>query len=252
MLDEILEGGLEIAIGFDFRFMQFDTTDPRVPERLTDQVAGVAVPGVASIDGWKISLLAGAGFAGDQPYSDSNAWYVKGGVVARKQLDRQSSLLVTLTYDGNRAIFPDVPLPGVSYFRFVYPGLQFLVGFPFLGVTWKPIKRLKLDFRGFPPIFFELEASYALSETLEAYALYDSRNEAYHSEALPSNRRLLWQQDLVEAGVRWEAAPWFTLRAAVGYAFNRDLEVGWDVRGTETLARFSDEPFLFFRATLRF
>ena len=66
-----------------------------------------------------------------------------------------------------RAVLLNTPLPGVSYFRFVYPGLQFLVGFPFLGVTWKPVKRLKLDFRGFPPIFFELEASYTLSETLD-------------------------------------------------------------------------------------
>ena len=42
------------------------------------------------------------------------------------------------------------------------------------------------------------------------------------------------------------------VRAAVGYAFNRDLETGWDVRDTTRVAAFSDEPFFFIRGTLRF
>ena len=90
-----------------------------------------------------------------------------------------------------------------------------------------------------------------------AFASYDSRFNAYTLDDDPDNRRLMFSQQRVEAGLTWDGnadnrLPGVLVTIAGGYAFDQEFSRGWDSRDDDTVRDISDEPFLRLGVRMRF
>ena len=86
--------------------------------------------------------------------------------------------------------------------------------------------------------------SYEMLEELTLFAAFRNRFEGFHRNDDDRHRRLFLRQRRLEAGLSWRpcAAAEFTF--AGGYAFDQELERGFDVRDTDKVREFSDEPYI--------
>lgn len=243
-VDGRARAGREAAVGFDALHLDLDSSDPSLPNRFVETRVAVGVP-LGAWRGWRIDGLAGFGHASDEPLADGKGWHGLATVMGRYEVRRGTSWLVALSYDGNRSIFPDVPLPLVAYQRFFGPKLRFSVGFPFNSVTWKPAPRWTVEVQGIPPIFLEGGVTFAAREDLDLFVRYDNRRDAFHLDGTSGNRRVFFRQRRVEAGARWRSRDGLELTLAAGYAFDQVFTFGFDVRNDDTtLARLDDAAYV--------
>jgi len=230
-------------IGYDFTWLDVDTDDSALPGRLIDHSLAVGM-GVLDVHGWLGGLTVGAGYAGDAPYGDANAWYYMATFAIGHEIDETSQIGIAIDYNGNRSIYPDVPLPGFQYRKRLDPKLLLGVGIPVTFVEYKPIEKLTLTFNYSVPDRLEGRAEYAITKRLGLFAEYASRTESFHVEGLSGDRRLIYEQRRGEAGVRWEPIENAILIVAGGYAFDQEFNVGFDTRHARNVAEPSDEPYL--------
>lgn len=246
-----LEDKNVVRFGIDGTYFDIESNDPAIPERLTDQSVAVGF-GIAKIEQWEFGATVGVGFAGDLPYSDSDAVYAKASIVGAYRIDDKSAWQFGLDYNGNRGIFPDVPFPFLAYARTENENLSYVIGFPFSSVRWVPVDRLTIRASLSPASVinagFYANIDYEFIDTLHIYGEYDTRFEAFHLDGDDENRRLFYRHKRLEVGLRWELEELTgidaELRVAGGYAFDREFERGWDVRDTDNIRDLSDEPYL--------
>lgn len=232
------------AVGFDVYHLELDHNDAGLPERLSDQSVGVAF-GITRWDDWELGATVGFGFAGDRPYSDGDAWYATGNLVASRQLDERTTLQLALNYDGNRSILPDVPLPGFAWNRRASDTLSYTLGIPYNAVRWQPLPQLTLDARHSLLYTINFTATYdVVPEKFAIYGGFYNRYNGFHINDDDRNRRVFFQQRRIETGVNFTGIERWKLTAAVGYAFDQELRRGWDVRDLSTPTKFSSEPYL--------
>lgn len=243
------------AVGFRVKYLDLDSDDPALPPRLVDQAIGVGTGlGERELLGrtWRLGATLGVGYAGNNPFADFDAVYVVANLLARTDLNDKTELRVGLNFDGNRAIFPDLPLPTVVLTRRESERFSWNVGFPFLGFIWKPDDKLTIRGRYLFPDDGELLAEYALSDHWTLFGGYDSTIDAFRIDG-DDHDRLFFRQRRVEAGVRWspladERRASLALELAGGYAFDQRFETGWDVRDLDDVAEVDAAPFV--RASL--
>ena len=241
----VLPGNLiSPRIGWDVKYLDLETSHPGLPEQLTDQSLGVAMP-VAKFGDWIVGTSLGVGYAGDSPFSDGDAWYGKASVAVFKLFNESDALIFVLDYDGNRTILPDTPLPGVAYTKRMAKDLFFIVGLPVTSIEWRPDDRLRVEFVYTMVDSFDASVGYEFTRGWTAYGGFESRKEAFHIDSLPANYdRLLFQHRRAELGLRWEPRKDNWLNLAVGYAFGQEFSSGFDSRDTDEVADVSDEPYL--------
>lgn len=231
------------AVGYDFYQLELSHDVGGLPERLSDQSVAVGF-GLTEWEGWEIGATAGFGFAGDRPYSDSDAWYAKANLIASRQLDDRSSLQLLLNYDGNRTIFPDVPLPGIAYNHELSDTFRYTAGIPYSAITWQPAQRFTLDLAYTIPYTVNATGTYDLTDSLDLFAGFYNRFRAFHQHGDVSNRRVFFRQRRIEGGVRYGRGVNWELVAAAGFAFDQELRRGWDTRDLSNPTKFSSEPYL--------
>jgi len=241
--------GQRLRLGQRFTQITLNTDDARLPERMLDLAA--AVGGPLSEDG-RTGLVVGAGYAGTAPFSDGDALYAEAAITHRLPLSQTSSLRVSLSFNGNRTIFPDVPLPSIAWRHQPRPALTYVIGLPISRIDWRPTPELTLSLAYLLPLNARAEARWQVSDPLELFARFESRWVAAHPDGGPDNRRFLLRQRRVEFGAGYQVTEHLGLEAAGGFAFDQKLDFGWDVRTDNTLARFSDEPYARLGLTLRF
>jgi hypothetical protein len=231
-------------IGYDFFAMDIDSEHPFIPNRLYDQSLAVGVA-IWEYRGWVAGMTVGAGYAGDRPFGDGNAWYGRGTMAIGRQLDpeKDSAIAFVLDYDGNRTVFPDIPLPGFAYGFRIEPKILLVVGIPVNSIRWEPNDDFYLEFTYTITDRFDAVANYRFAPHWSVFGRFDTRREAFHLEELGS-RRLLWEQRRLEAGLRFSPREQFDLTVSAGYAFDGRFETGWDARDTDTVAELSDEPYI--------
>src|SRR5262249_49087010 len=155
-------------------------------------------------------------------------------------------------YDGNRTLFPDVPLPHVVYAREVSERFSFVVGFPTSSISWKPSKGLDVELSWDAPLSFDATIEQAFGNGFRVFGAYHDSTQACHLESLPEDRRLFYNAHRLEAGVRYDISVGWSASAAVGYGFGQSLKTGFDERGWTALAHLPDRPYLRLGATLAF
>lgn len=239
------------TIGFDLVLLDIDSDNSELPERLTRQRIGVGAR-LGELAGWNIEAVAGAGFAGETPYADGDAWHAHATLAASKPLDERSRLMLALNWDGNRAIFPDLPLPSVVYQTQWNENLSIGLGLPYSSVKWTPTEKWELRLAGLPPISVKAIALYKLNRMIRFYGSFDSDTQPYQLADTREGDRLFFQQRRLEAGVIVGLQRWLSIRAAGGYAFSQEFSRGWHVIDTDQEIEIDSAPYLKLTADLRF
>jgi hypothetical protein len=239
-----LGGGWRGALDVDR--LDFDSRDPRVPAHLTDVsiAAGLRIADLGSR--WELFGTLGAGHASDRTFDDDRGWYAKGSVSATRGFRKLDRLGIFLDFDGNRGVYPDLPLPGASYQWFVSEELVLILGFPLTRVLWRPTTKLEIAAGGIAIFSGRLEAvaTYSFTEAWALFARYAAEQRPFHVEGTPRDERLQYGEMRAELGCRWRPTKETQFSLTAGFAFDRTLE-SVDREGDE-LSRLSasDEAFL--------
>jgi hypothetical protein len=229
--------------GYDFLMLGTHTSHPGVPSELLD--ASVAAGAfVNESNGWVTGLTVGGGYAGDTPFARGSAWYPKADVVLAKKLSDTDAVGIGLDYDGNRTYGPDIPLPGFGYSHQFDPTLLLVVGAPVSSVTWKPIEHLRVHADYYLLTDLNIDVGYEFVKHWTVFGAFESRRDAFHVAGLGHDRRLLFLQRRIEAGIRFKPTDQLSFTLAGGYAFDGEYYSGFDFRKTRRVTGFSDEPFV--------
>ena len=242
------EGG---AAGFEYTHLHFNDAEPAVTTRLIRAEAAVGrVLGQQQIGGrlWRFTATVGGGVASSDPGSDTDGVYALGGVVGSTQR-WGGTVRVGLTWDGNRSVLPDVPLPLLSYERQREenapggPQLGVQLGYPTSRITWRPSPAWTLS-AGLDRLdAISADVRYAVTDTLALTATYGGFYDQFHVEDDDEHRRVFFIGQRFEAGAELSGSRG-RVGLSGGYAFGQELRRGWDLRDTEVIAEFDDGPFV--------
>ncbi len=253
--DQVFETGeYDVVFSARVQHAEFSSADPLIPQRLVDTHFGIGVQReIQGSDGWSLGATLGIGHASATPFGDENGLYLTGDVLATHQLGGGRWYTLALTYNGNGSIFPDAPLPSFAYTDASNRNFVYTLGLPFNSLTWTPAEDLTVELGLFLLNDGRARVSYLLADELTVFASYRSRNDAFASNALANpNDRIFFRQRLVEAGLTWSPHPNAEITAAVGFAFDQDLDFGFDVRDLSTLRDLSDEGFIRIGGQIKF
>ena len=233
-----------LAFGYDAHHLGIDTLDPAIPERLSDLSAGLG--GLYTVnDNLRLGGTLGAGYASNRPFAEAEGLYGLASIVAEFPIDDSSSITAILSYDGNRTLFPDLPLPAVMYNHRVSDKLFYVVGIPYSTIRYRPAPQWDLSLGYSLPLTLDATARYHFSRAFSLYASYDQLYDAYWIEE-EENRRLFFVQRRVELGGTYRAngRAAVDVTVAVGYAFDMSFERGWDVRDLDTVRDLEAQPYV--------
>ena len=231
------------TIGYDAYYLDINSRDPRLPKHLVDASVGFATP-LAKVGEWFFAASGAVGYAGNAPMTQGSAYYGKATVLFGKELGPDSNLIFGLDYNGNRAEFPDLPLPGFAYTKRINPTLLAAVGFPYTTLTWTPVDYVNIKVKYTFPELYELEATYNLTKQVGLFVNLTDEEKVFHLQDAPHDHRLFFEQQRAETGVRWEPISNVSLLVAGGYAFNTKFDEGFNAYDAETLLHSSEEAYV--------
>jgi hypothetical protein len=239
-------------IGFEFTYLDLDTSFDALPERLADQSVAIGFP-IAEIDKWILGASVGVGYAGDGGFGDGDAWYGLASIAAFRTLDETSAVVVFLDYDGNRTFLPDIPIPGGAYIKRLSDTLELTAGVPITSIRWEATEQLTFELGFLIPEDVRVDIGYEVIPHWTIFGRARQQREAFYFDGLAENYdRILFEQRRAEAGVRFEPTKEFHFDVAVGYAWNGEFSEGFDSRETNEIADISDEPYVRVGLALRY
>ena len=232
-----------LAIGFDLIYMDIDSNDPRLPDQLSQQRLGAGLR-LGEWEDWVFDIVAGVGFAGDSPYGDGDAWYGHATGVATYKVDEKTSWVVMLNYDGNRAIFPDIPLPAVAYRVQHSETLVYQIGLPVSTLYWRPYDPLVINATFAPPYNINLQVFFFVSREWRLFAAFKNEFNAFHVDGSYENDRLFFQQRRAEGGIKWVPCNHIDFEVAGGFAFDQEFSTGYHALDTNDEFEVDDTPYI--------
>lgn len=239
-------GDRKLTFGYALTHLDLDTADAALPERLTDAslAVGAALGDFHAFDhDWNLNATAGAGFASSNTFDDIHGLYFMGSLFASASLDDRTSLVVGLDYDGNRTVFPDLPLPAIALAVKHSDTVRYTLGFPVSSITWTPDDRWTLQ-ASTTLATFDARASFMLDDRFTLFGEYGGTADAFHVAGDTDNRRLFYTAQHLEAGVVVTLTDSASLTVAGGLAFQQEFERGFDLRDTTTVRELDDAAYL--------
>jgi hypothetical protein len=231
------------TIGFELEHIEFTSSSPLVPDRLVDASLGLGT-GITRTSWGGLLATFSVGFAGDSPFDDSDAWYGTANLLAAIEVSDDEGWQIGINYDRNRTLWPDVPIPTVNYYKRVSDELFIAVGMMYNVVRWTPDPDFRVIATHQSPFTLDVVAEYQLVSNLWLQAGFHNRYNAFHADGDSDRRRLFFTHRRVEGGVHWTPSPNLDLSFAVGYAFDQELERGWDSRDLDTVVELDDAPYV--------
>lgn len=232
-----------VTVGYEITYLDIDSSNAIFPERFADQSIGVGFH-VGHFQEWKIDAAVGVGHAGTAPYSDGRAIYYMADLIASKDIDESSSLMLFVNYNGNRSIFPDIPLPGIAYTHEVDESLSYVAGIPYSQITWKPADLWTFTLDYFIPTTINVRAEYEATDSITLFAAYENRLDSFRVKGDNEHRRVFFKQSRAELGANWQACENASLEIAGGYAFGQEFTRGYDVRDDNMVAQVDNAPYV--------
>jgi len=239
------------AVGWQYSYFDLNGNDTTLPRELVDMSIAFGM-GVTEIDGWGVEIVGGVGYAGQQHFNDGDAVYGIGALIVGKRLGDDQALRFYLSYDGNRSIFPDIPLPGVAWWHRIDSTLQYTVGIPFSSIIWTPADDWTVTLNYTLPLNITLKVAWDVHEQWQVFAMFDNRYDAFTLKDGRDHQRLFYQQRTAELGAKWMPCDWAEVSLSGGVAFDQEFETGFDTRDTTQVAEIDAGPFVRARATVRF
>ncbi len=252
--DDLSLGGLgQMAAGFEYTHLHLTSNQAQVPARLSRGEAAVGFPlGDVVLFGkpWKAGGTAGGGWASSDAWFDTHGLFALGTVFAQRHA-WGGLVRVGLTFDGNRSVLPDMPLPVLSY----EPGAGedgenrdaskwgLTLGYPTSRVTWRAHDKLVFS-AGLDRLdALSADVRYDLTAKVSLVAAYGGFYDQFHVEDDAEHRRVFFVSQRFEAGAEMNGA-WGRIGLSGGYAFGQELRRGYGLRSTTVIAAFDDGPFV--------
>ena len=237
------------TVAWDSLYMALNTHSSLLPRQLDQQAMALGIPLVQS-GKWGFGAVVGAGYSGNSPYNEGQAVYGLVDLNAQYQFDHDNSLVLTLNYNGNRSILPDVPLPGIE---FIHQTRQLTLGVgTYEYLDYKPIDRLDIQLMYFPADTGRADIDYRLLRWLHVYGLFSSQSWAFHVDYYNHDQRLFFNMCRVEAGVDLIACRDFSLKVGGGYAFNQAFSQGYQSINETPVGQIANAAYLSLTAKFRF
>lgn len=243
-----------LTLGYHWATMDFATHSNLIPNHLDDVSLAVGIPIFTSDNGSKTSLLLGGGYCSDTPFADINGLYGIGHLIHEIPLDPNSSLILSLDYNGNSPFMPDVPLPGMQYV-FHSDTVSFGAGFPESFISWQFAPRWTASASYSVPYSADARLEYGLTDHVSLFGAYSNFFNSFTLDNQPSTDRLFYEMSRAELGVRYQGTiKGFFVDAAlvVGYAFEQNFYRGFDARNLDQMSSISDEPYVGIQLVGRF
>ncbi|HWE04020.1 MAG TPA: hypothetical protein VG326_16565, partial [Tepidisphaeraceae bacterium] len=237
--------GNEISprLGYDLTYLDNHTHAPGIPDQLTDESIAIGT-GIAKWDKWVAGITLGVGYAGSSAFDVGSAWYGKADFIVAREINADDAIGLIIDYDGHRTYLPDTPLPGLGYSHRFDPKLQIVAGAPYSSIVWKPIDHLEFNAEYHLLQDFKFSAAYEFITGWKAYARYDFIRDAFHTDGLAKDHRLLFYEQRAESGVQYDPDPHLTFKIGLGYSWDGSYRDGFDFRSNATIADFADRPYL--------
>ena len=96
---------LTIDAGTDSTFIHSTMDDLELPLGLH----------LGNIADWKMATVLGIGFSSTKPFVNGAGFFGIGHLTFEKAINPEDSLVLSLDYEGNAGLLPDVPLPGFAW-----------------------------------------------------------------------------------------------------------------------------------------
>ena len=245
MADFRILPGNEISprFGYDLTYLDNHTRANGLPDQLTDVSVAVG-SGIAKWDQWVAGITLGIGYAGSNAFDVGKAWYGKSDLIIAREINSTDVVAIAIDYNGNRTYLPDVPLPGLGYSHRFDPTFTAVIGAPFASIEWKPLTHFVFSMEYELLKDFKASLGYEFISGFTAYAKFDYVRDAFHVNGLERDHRLLFYEQRVETGIRYEPDVHFTLKAGVGYTWDASYRTGRDFQKDDVVTGFSDRPYL--------
>ena len=230
-------------IGYDVLDYDIHSSDRSLPEHLWNTSVGFAQP-VARLGNYFAVVTAAAGYAGDKPFSDGDAYYATANLLIGRQFSEDKALIFDLNYDGNRTFLPDVPIPALEYKDRVNEYLSYTVGAPINQLTYTPLTGVQIDAGWSLVTTFSGRVGYRFAKPFEIYGEYVDRLTAFHISANQnSDSRQFFQERRAGAGINWTPTRLIKIGVLGGWAFNEEIYQGFDVRKYNVVRHLADGAY---------
>ena len=172
----------------------------------------------------------GVGSASDLPFHTIRETEFRASAFRETPSGDRNSWLFFLAYSNNRTFANGAPLPGVAYvFREPAPGLEAVVGLPFLSVRYRPTADWRFSAAAFGPTNLSAEASRCLAPWAWAYAsVARSPQQWLRAERAVRTDRLILDREQALAGLRLSLGRSVSADLAGGFEFRRRVFEGRD------------------------
>ena len=244
-----------VSVGYKFHALSIDSENENLPSGLTNAAMAVSYDAGMISDQWRLGYTFGLGTANDGDFNDSDSYYAIADVAGTWYMSQTKQFVFGVSFDGNRDVMPDVPLPFVQFNHYVSPELQYTLGF-FNAVTWKPNEAFGVTvgtglYPGGEVVGVSAKATWYATENVDVFVGFDRASEGFRYND-QKDRRLFFMYNKVELGTKIRVADRIDFNGGVGYAFNQKFEEGFDLRTTDTIAEAENHSFVSFSFDAKF
>ena len=230
-------------LGYEVLDYNISTTDRSLPNNLWDTSVGFAQP-IARLGKYFAVVTGAIGYAGNKPFSDSDALYFTGNLLVGRQFSDDKALIFDLNYDGNRTFLPDVPIPAVEYKDRVNEYFSYTIGAPINSITYTPLTGLQIEGGWSLVSTFSGRVGYKFAKPFELYGEYIDRLTGFHISADQNpDSREFFQERRAGVGLAWKPTRLISIGVVGGWAFNEELYRGFDVRKYTVVRHLADGAY---------
>ncbi|QQE10264.1 hypothetical protein JD969_12205 [Planctomycetota bacterium] len=238
----------QIHLGYELHTLLIDSPSNVIPDALYNYNLGLSYEFGEIFTNWDLALTAGIGTANDGHFSNLQSYYGMGTLMLNYHLSPTQQVSVGVSFDGNRDIFPDVPLPFIQYYHFVSPQFQYVLGF-YNQLNWKPNEQFQIKggagiMLGGQVIGADVRASYFPTKNFELFLNFDNSTEGFFQNN-QGRTRLFYMYNIAGGGFAWNITKKIQFEAGAGFAFGQQFATGFDFRNLNTVVRPDDNVAVF-------
>jgi hypothetical protein len=192
---------------------------------------------------WDLSTMLGAGYSSTHPFVNTTGIYGIGHLLGEHHFDDNNSIVLSVDYEGNAGLLPDLPLPGFAI-RHRQDNFDFMFGYPMSSAHWQPMDKLDITASYTVPYTAELDVEYRMAKHFGLYGDAGNFFQGFVQRTGDVTDRQFFQMRRAEMGVRVIYDPWVDASVGIGYAFDQGYSRGFDVRDLTPITHISNEPYI--------
>jgi len=208
----------------------------RLPSQFWDiQAGGGYLHRVTEHSSWGIILTGGS--ASDRPFNSIHEATVSGLAFVRVAHSNEDALLYYVVSTTNGQVGHNIPIPGIAW-EFKRDQLHGIIGFPFISLTYEPVKSIEWEFNYAALTEVETRLNYRITDTAKVFTGFTWTSQSwYRVGRTHEHLQLFLYEKRLEAGVKWQLGHSLDLQVLGGYAFDRYFTetFGLSLRGRNTI-----------------